>query len=92
MLDDGLGAAADHTKARISSLSVHADLLMSGFVPNEEKSLWEPTQIITWLWYALLLYYCYLQLVVAEFFASIDRARCPITPGGFCFVVGGAAS
>ena len=69
---------------------MHADLLMSGFVPNEEKSLW--AQVITWLWYALLLYYCYLQLVVAEFFASIDRARSPITPGGFCFVVGGAAS
>ena len=48
-LDDGLGAAADQTKARISSLSVHADLLKSGFVPNEEKSLWEPTQVITWL-------------------------------------------
>ena len=47
-LDDGLGAAADYTKARISSLSVHADLLKSGFVPNEEKSLWEPTQVITW--------------------------------------------
>ena len=48
-LDDGLGAAADYAKARISSLSVHADLLKSGFVPNEEKSLWEPTQVITWL-------------------------------------------
>ena len=49
LLDDGLGAAADHTKARLSSLSVHADLLKSGFVPNEEKSLWEPTQVITLL-------------------------------------------
>ena len=48
-LDDGLEAAADYTKARISSLSVHADLLKSGFVPNEQKSLWEPTQVITWL-------------------------------------------
>ena len=48
-LDDGLGAAADYTKARISSLSVHADLFKSCFVPNEEKSLWEPTQVITWL-------------------------------------------
>ena len=38
-LDDGLGAAADYTKARISSLSVHADLFKSGFVPNEQKSL-----------------------------------------------------
>ena len=48
-LDDGLGAAADYTKVRVSSLSVHADLLKSGFLPNEEKSLWEPTQVITWL-------------------------------------------
>ena len=28
---------------------MHADLLKSGFAPNEEKSLWEPTQVITWL-------------------------------------------
>ena len=28
---------------------MHADLLRSGFVPSEEKSLWEPTQVITWL-------------------------------------------
>ena len=24
-------------------------MLKSGFVPNEEKSLWEPLQVITWL-------------------------------------------
>ena len=48
-LDDGLGAAADYTKARISSLSAHAVLFKSGFVPNEQKSFWEPTQVITWL-------------------------------------------
>ena len=28
---------------------VYADLLKSGFVINEEKSIWEPVQIITWL-------------------------------------------
>ena len=28
---------------------MHAHLLKSCFVPNEEKSLWEPTQVITWL-------------------------------------------
>ena len=28
---------------------LHSDLLKSGFVPNEGKSLWEPVQIITWL-------------------------------------------
>lgn len=48
-LDDGLGAAADCIKAKISSLAVHSDLLKSGFLPNEEKSVWDPTQVITWL-------------------------------------------
>ena len=28
---------------------MHSDLLKSGFVPNEDKSQGEPTQIITWL-------------------------------------------
>ena len=36
-------------KAKINSLTVHADLLKFGFVINEEKSIWEPVQIITWL-------------------------------------------
>ena len=42
-LDDGL------VQAKINSLTVHADLLKSGFVPNKDKSLWEPVQIISWL-------------------------------------------
>ena len=48
-LDDGLGGGADHVSTKINSLVVHSDLLKSGFVPNEVKSQWEPTQIITWL-------------------------------------------
>ena len=47
-LDDGLGSATDYIKAKISSLAVHSDLLTSGFIPNEEKSIWDPTQVITW--------------------------------------------
>ena len=43
-LDDGLGGGASKMKAKINSLTVHA-----GFVINEEKSIWEPVQIITWL-------------------------------------------
>ena len=35
--------------AKVNSLVVHSDLLKSGFVPNEVKSLWEPAQVITWL-------------------------------------------
>ena len=30
-------------------VQVHADLLKSGFVPNESKCVWEPIQVITWL-------------------------------------------
>ena len=39
----------DFVSAKVNSLVVHSDLLKSGFVPNEEKSLWEPVQIIIWL-------------------------------------------
>ena len=46
-LDDGLGGGADHVSAKLNSLIIHSDLLKSGFVPNEDKSLWEPVQIIT---------------------------------------------
>ena len=45
-LDDGLGAAADKNKAKITSLQVHADLRKSGFLPNEAKCVWESTQVI----------------------------------------------
>ena len=48
-LDDGLGGGAGLVQAKINSLTVHADLLKTGFVPNRDKSLWEPVQIITWL-------------------------------------------
>jgi len=48
-LDYGLGAAADKNKAKIASLQVHADLLKSGFLPNEIKCVWKPIQVITWL-------------------------------------------
>ena len=53
-LDYGLaiGGGAYRVQARIYSLwTVHADLLKSRFVriPKEEKSLWEPVQIFSWL-------------------------------------------
>ena len=35
--------------AKLHSLAVHSDLLNSGFVPNQEKSIWESVQVITWL-------------------------------------------
>lgn len=38
-LDDGLGGGIDKVSAKIHSLAVHSDLLKSGFVPNQEKSV-----------------------------------------------------
>ena len=34
---------------KLTVLVVLSDLLKCGFVPNEEESIWEPVQIITWL-------------------------------------------
>ena len=48
-LDDGLGGGANTMRAKINSLTFHADLLKFGFVVNEEKSIWEPVQVITCL-------------------------------------------
>ena len=48
-LDDGLGGGIDNVSAKIHSLTVHSDLLKSGFVPNQDKSVWEPVQVISWL-------------------------------------------
>ena len=45
-LDDGLGGGANTMRAKINSLTFHADLLKFGFVVNEEKSVWEPVQVI----------------------------------------------
>ena len=36
-------------KLALNSEVVHSDLLKSGFFPNEDKSQWEPIQIIIWL-------------------------------------------
>ena len=48
-LDDSLGSAANYIEAKITSLAVHADLLKSGFLPNEEKSIWDLAQDTMWL-------------------------------------------
>ena len=48
-LDDGLGEGANYITAKINSLKVHSDLFRFGFLINEEKFQWEPSQVITWL-------------------------------------------
>ena len=75
-VDDGLGAAADYAKARISNLSVHADLLKSGFVPNEEKSLWEPIQVITWLGTVIDTFHCIISATKNARIQSLSEDLC----------------
>ena len=48
-LDDGLGSAVDYNNAKTASLPAHADLCHPGFLANESKCVWEPTQVISWL-------------------------------------------
>ena len=48
-LEDSLGSAANYIEAKITSLALHADLLKSGFLPNEEKSIWDLAQDTIWL-------------------------------------------
>ena len=40
---------ANNITAKINSLKVHCDLLQLGFLINEDKSQWEPSQVIIWL-------------------------------------------
>ena len=54
-LDDGLGGGVIIVKAKINSLIVHADLTRYGFIINEDKSLWEPVQILPGLALYLIL-------------------------------------
>ena len=52
-MDDGWPIVQDRESCRIKARAVRADLRNAGFVDNEDKSVWEPTQVldllgITW--------------------------------------------
>ena len=48
-LDDGWAIVQDKEGCLIATQSVRRDLCNAGFVINEEKSVWEPTQVLDWL-------------------------------------------
>ena len=48
-MDDGLGAEKNKFTAILHSRIVHKDVLDSGFVPNDEKSIWDPVQELIFL-------------------------------------------
>ena len=52
-LDDGLGAAAGSAEALNASELVQTTLKQAGFVVNEEKSVWQPTQRLQWLGFVI---------------------------------------
>ena len=47
--DDGWATEDQYQKAKIQAHKVRNDLLSAGFIPNSEKSVWSPTQLIEWL-------------------------------------------
>ena len=48
-LDDGFGAEKDLYTALLHSKIVHKDVVDSGFVPNEDKSIWDPVRDLIFL-------------------------------------------
>ena len=48
-LDDGWAIVQDKEGCLITAQSVRRDLCNVGLVINEEKSVWEPTQVLDWL-------------------------------------------
>ena len=52
-LDDGLGSARDFARCEAASLFVQTSLQLSGFLPNDSKSIWQPTSRLVWLGYCI---------------------------------------
>ena len=52
-LDDGLGSARDFAPCEAASLFVKTSLQLSGFLPNDSKSVWQPTSCLVWLGYSI---------------------------------------
>lgn len=48
-LDDGFGCAKTEENTKDLVVQIKNDLLLSGFIPNAKKSVWEPAQVIEFL-------------------------------------------
>ena len=48
-LDDGWATVQDKQGCSITAQAVRKDLSSAGFITNDEKSVWEPTQTLNWL-------------------------------------------
>ena len=77
-LEDSLERGINSIKAKINSLPVRADLTRYGFTINEEKSLWELVQVITWLGTVFDTYQGFISVTerrVSKLKSSIDLLR-----------------
>ena len=52
-LDDGISGSPDYGSCLVLSRSCRSDLDFAGFFVNFQKSLWEPSQVGTWLGFHL---------------------------------------
>ena len=52
-LDDGLGSPRDFGRCEAASLFVKTSLQLSGFLPNDSNSIWQPTSSLVWLGYCI---------------------------------------
>lgn len=52
-LDDGLGSARDFARCEAASLFVKTSLQLCDFLPNDSKSIWQPTSCLVWLGYCI---------------------------------------
>ena len=48
-LDDGWGIVQDKQYCQATARAVRNHLSSAGFIANDEKSVWEPTQVLDWL-------------------------------------------
>ena len=48
-LDDGWGKVQDRKDCHATAQAVRNDLDSAGFIVNDEKSVWEPSQVLNWL-------------------------------------------
>lgn len=48
-LDDGFGTGGTYEKTTVKSREIKSDFVLSGLVPNVDKSCWEPVQELQWL-------------------------------------------
>ncbi|VDH97494.1 Hypothetical predicted protein [Mytilus galloprovincialis] len=78
-LDDGWGVESNAQSCKVLSNILQLDLKSAGFFVNQEKSVWKPTQKLTWLGFEWDLHNSSLDLPIDKIFRfkkDIDKLSC----------------